>query len=265
MYFNQSLSHGDGIGVKRNIQILLEYDGSNYHGWQRQKNALTVQEKVEEAIKQITKEDIRLIGSSRTDSGVHARGQSANFYTGSKIPIEKIPYALNSKLPIDIRIYQAIERPMGFHSCYDAIGKKYTYHIQNSAFHSALEYNRAWHIPQKLSIENMRKANEFLIGTHDFSAFRASGSLIKTSIRTITSSKLIRKDKKIILEIQGNGFLYHMVRIIMGTLVEVGMGKISYEEIMDIIKSKDRSRAGITAPAHGLYLEKVFYESMGNH
>ncbi|SJZ93790.1 tRNA pseudouridine38-40 synthase [Garciella nitratireducens DSM 15102] len=260
MYSYTSLSYGDDIGMKRNIQILLEYDGSNYHGWQRQNNALTIQEKLEEAIQQINHEEVTIIGSSRTDSGVHARGQSANFYTQSKIPIDKIPYAMNSKLPKDIRVYKAIERPLEFHSRYHAVGKKYSYHIQNTIFPSALEYNRTWHIAQKLNIQNMKKANKFFIGTHDFAAFQASGSSVKTSIRTITFSKLIHKDEKVILEIEGNGFLYNMVRIIIGTLVEVGIGKISFEEIPDIINSKDRNRAGMTAPPYGLYLEKVFYE-----
>lgn len=245
--------------MKRNIQIILEYDGSHYHGWQRQKNALSVQECVEKAIQKIVQEEISIIGSSRTDSGVHARGQSANFYTESKIPIEKIPYAINSHLPYDIRVYKALDRPMDFHSRYSAKGKKYTYLVLNNSFGSALEYHKAWHVPQTLNVRHMQRANEFFIGTHDFAAFRSTGSSVKTSTRTITSSKLLTKDQTIILEIEGNGFLYNMVRIIMGTLIEVGRGKINYREIPEIIKSKDRNRAGVTAPAQGLYLEKVYY------
>lgn len=245
--------------MKRNIQILLEYDGSHYHGWQRQKNALSVQECVEKAIQKITKETNSIIGSSRTDSGVHARGQSANFYTGSKIPTERIPYAINSHLPQDIRVYKAIDRPMDFHSRYDAEGKKYTYLVLNNTFSSALEYHRVWHVPQNLNIGHMQRANEFFIGTHDFSAFRSAGSAVKTSTRTITSSKLVVKDAKIMLEIEGTGFLYNMVRIIMGTLIEVGRGKIHYNKIPKIIESRDRNRAGVTAPAQGLCLEKVYY------
>lgn len=245
----------------RNIQILLEYDGSHYHGWQIQKNAISIQEVVERAIGAITNERVNLIGSSRTDSGVHARGQSANFLTQSRIPIDRFPYAINSKLPPDIRVIHACERPKDFHSRYDAVGKRYTYHVLNNAFGSALSYNRVWHVPQKLNIEDMKKAAEYFIGTHDFTSFRATGSSVQSSTRTIYASKLVYRDAEIILDIHGNGFLYNMVRIIMGTLVEIGMGKIHYGEIPRIIRARDRNMAGITAPAQGLYLEKVYYEN----
>ncbi|MCR1898634.1 tRNA pseudouridine(38-40) synthase TruA [Irregularibacter muris] len=245
----------------RNIQIILGYQGSSYHGWQRQKNAITVQQKVEEALKEVTGQQLEIIGASRTDSGVHANGQSANFLTHSKIPVDKIPYAINSKLPRDIRVYQALERPMDFHSRYHSTGKKYTYHVINNAFGSALDFNRAWHVQKALNIEHMIKANQHFIGTHDFAAFRSTGSSVKTSERTIYASKLWQREEKLILEIKGNGFLYNMVRIIMGTLIEVGMGKISHKDIPAIIQSRERDRAGITAPAHGLYLEKVYYEN----
>lgn len=243
----------------RNIQIILEYDGRNYHGWQRQKNVITVQQKVEEAINKITNEKISVNGCSRTDKGVHAKGQSANFYTKSKISIERIPFAINNFLPKDIRVYKAFERPIEFHSRYHARGKKYSYHIINNPYGSALEYSRAWHIPQDLNIDDMVKANEFFIGTHDFSAFRVTGSAVKTSERTIYNSTLTHNGDRIILEIEGNGFLYKMVRTIMGTLIEVGKGRFHYNDIPNIIKSKNRKNAGKTAPAEGLYLEEIYY------
>ncbi len=243
----------------RNIQIILEYDGSNYHGWQMQKNVITVQQKVEEAINKITKENNSVNGCSRTDKGVHAKGQSANFYTNSKISLERIPFAINNFLPKDIRVNKAFERPIEFHSRYHATGKKYSYHILNNSYGSALEYKRAWHVPQHLNIDEMKKANEYFIGTHDFSAFRVAGSAVKTSERTIYNSKLIHKDDKIILEIEGNGFLYKMVRTIMGTLIEVGKGRFHFNDIPKIINSKNRKYAGKTAPAEGLYLEEIYY------
>lgn len=243
----------------RNIQIIIGYDGSNYHGWQMQKNVISVQEKVEQAINKITKENNNVNGCSRTDQGVHARGQSANFYTKSNIPIERIPYALNTFLPLDIRVYQAFERPIEFHSRYHATGKKYSYHILNTPHASALESNRVWHVPQHLNIDEMVKANKYLIGTHDFSAFRVTGSAVKTSKRTIYYSTLFHRDNRIILEIEGNGFLYKMVRSIMGTLIEVGRGRFHHKEILEIMQSGDRQRAGKTAPAQGLYLEEIYY------
>jgi tRNA pseudouridine38-40 synthase len=244
----------------RNIQLIIEYNGTAYHGWQRQLNAITVQEKLEEAIKIVTGEFHSVLASSRTDKGVHAKGQSTHFITKSKIPVERLPIALNNKLPRDIKVKEAIEKPMDFHSRYHAKGKKYSYHIINNTFGSAIDYDKAWHIPHELNLEDMIKANQYFIGTHDFSAFRSTGSSVKTSTRTILDSKIVKKEEKVILEIKGDGFLYNMVRIIMGTLVEVGKGKIIPHHIPDIIKAKKRENAGATAPAYGLYLEKVFYE-----
>ncbi|HHT50239.1 MAG TPA: tRNA pseudouridine(38-40) synthase TruA [Eubacteriaceae bacterium] len=243
----------------RNIQIILGYDGSRYHGWQRQKNLITVQEEVEKAIIKLTKENNKVNGCSRTDSGVHAKGQSANFFTEKLIPIEKIPLALNTYLPKDIRVYKAVERPIEFHSRYHAKGKRYTYQILNNPYGCALEYKRAWHIPQRLNVEEMVKANEYIIGTHDFSAFRVTGSGVKSSIRTIYKSKLIKDGDKIILDIEGNGFLYKMVRSIIGTLVEVGKGRFNPEDIPKIMESRNRKNGGKTAPPEGLYLEEIYY------
>lgn len=243
----------------RNIKLTIEYDGTNYHGWQSQQNAIAVQDVVIKAIHKITGEEINLTGSSRTDTGVHAYGQVANFFTESRIPAEKFPFALNSALPEDISIKKAEEVNEGFHARFSAKGKKYRYLIYNSTFPSALMRNRAYFVPGKLNLDAMIQASEYFLGKHDFSAFRASGSDTKTSERTITGVSLKQAGETIEFEIQGDGFLYNMVRIIAGTLIEVGAGRISASEIPDIIKGRDRRKAGRTAPAHGLYLVQVFY------
>lgn len=224
-----------------------------------QKDLITVQEEVEKAINRLTNENNKVNACSRTDGGVHARGQSANFFTERNIALEKIPPGLNTYLPKDIKVYKAIERPIEFHSRYHAKGKRYTYHILNNPYGCALEYKRSWHITKKLDLEEMIKANEHIIGTHDFSAFRVTGSGVKSPIRTIKSSKLIKEGDKIILDIEGDGFLYKMVRSIVGTLVEVGRGRFDQEDMPRIMESKDRKNGGKTAPPEGLYLEKIYY------
>lgn len=243
----------------RNIRLLIEYDGTAFHGWQSQINARAVQDEVSRAIKIVTGEDCILTGSSRTDTGVHALGQVANFWTDSKIPPDKYVYALRSVLPEDIVIRRSEEVASDFHSRYSAKGKKYRYIIYNSEMSSALLRNRAYHIPSKLDYNAMCKAVSYFPGTHDFSAFRATGSSVKTSVRTIFEAALDKDGDIICFTISGNGFLYNMVRIMVGTLVEVGLGKIDPDSIPDIIKGRDRKRAGKTAPAQGLYLEEVYY------
>lgn len=243
----------------RNIKLIIEYDGTRYHGWQTQENAVTVQDTIEKCINKLTGEECNLIGSSRTDVGVHALGQVANFHTNSRIPGEKFAFALNSILPEDIVIVSSAEVGPDFHSRFNAKAKRYLYYIYNSTFPSALLRDRAWHVPYPLDMAAMEKASSFLKGTHDFSAFKAVGGATKTSIRTIMEFTIARKEKMIEINILGNGFLYNMVRIIAGTLVEVGKGKISPDAIPAILESRDRKNAGITAPAHGLYLAQVYY------
>jgi|LSQX01.2.fsa_nt_gb tRNA pseudouridine38-40 synthase len=242
-----------------NIRLIIEYDGTNYHGWQSQINAITVQDTIEKAIKSLTGEEISLVGSSRTDFGVHAYGQTANFKTCSSIPPDRFSYALNRMLPEDIVIRKSQEVDMGFHSRYMAKGKKYRYLIYNSRFRSAILRNRAYHVSHGLDIDAMKKAAGCFAGTHDFAAFRASGSSVKTSTRTITSVSVEKEDDIITFEVSGNGFLYNMVRIMAGTLIDIGIGRIPSDSISDIIKSLDRKRAGRTAPAKGLYLVEVYY------
>jgi len=243
----------------RNIKLIIEYDGTNYHGWQTQINALAIQDVIRDAIRKITGEQVDLIGSSRTDVGVHAYGQVANFVTDSNIPDEKFSFALNSVLPFDICIKGSKEVEMDFHSRYSTKGKKYRYKIYNSIYPSAILRDRAYNVKCKLDLEAMKKASLYFLGEHDFTTFRASGSSVKSAVRMITDISLFKKGDIIVFEITGNGFLYNMVRIIVGTLIDVGMGKIKAEEIKSIIESKDRKRAGKTIPAHGLYLIEVYY------
>mgnify|MGYP000872409116 CR=1 FL=1 len=242
-----------------NIKLTIQYDGTNYCGWQRQKNGISIQEKVEDAIYLVTGEKVKLIASGRTDRGVHAQGQVANFITSSKIPPDRFKYALNSKLPQDISIVKSELVPENFHARYDAKGKVYRYVIFNGEIRNPL-YNRyAYHVPVKLDFDLMDKAKDYFLGRHDFRAFMAQGSSVKSTIRTIKDINLDKREELIFFTIEGDGFLYNMVRIIVGTLVEVGLGKIKEEDIPHIIESKDRKRAGHTAPAKGLCLEKVYY------
>ncbi|HEY9060273.1 MAG TPA: tRNA pseudouridine(38-40) synthase TruA [Pseudobacteroides sp.] len=243
----------------RNIKVIIEYDGTEYHGWQSQENAISVQRVVEDAFRKLTGENIKLIGASRTDTGVHAYGQTANFFTESKIPAEKFFLAVNCLLPSDISIVHSGEVSSNFHSRFSAKGKKYKYLIYNDRAPSALMRNRAFHVPVSLNLEDMKKAAQYIPGKKDFSAFKASGSSAKDSVRTVTGVELQKAENIIELTVSGDGFLYNMVRIIAGTLVDVGMGRISPDDMGDILESKDRTRAGRTAPAHGLYLVEVYY------
>lgn len=243
----------------RNIKLTIEYDGTNYHGWQSQINALTVQDVVTKAVSELVGEKCSIIGASRTDFGVHAYGQTANFVTESNIPADKFAYALNCSLPDDISIRKSEEVPMDFHSRFSAKGKKYRYLIFNQPHPSALLRHRAYHVYRPMDLGAMERAAQYFLGKHDFSAFRATGSDVKTSERTITGVALKKTDDVIEFEISGDGFLYNMVRIIAGTLVDVAVGKKAAEDIPVILESLDRTKAGKTAPAHGLYLVEVYY------
>lgn len=244
----------------RNIKLTIEYDGKCYNGWQKQPNKLNIQGEIERAIYNITKEEVDLIGSGRTDAGVHALGQVANFKTNSQISIEKIPLAINSQLKNSIVIKEAEEVDERFHSRYNAKHKTYRYIINNSKCGTAIYRNLEYSYPFKLDAEKMKQASKYFEGEHDFKAFKSSGTSSKNSVRTIYKAIVKQEGKKIIIELTGNGFLYNMVRIISGTLLDVGLGKIRAEEIPEIIESKDRQRAGKTLPAHGLYLVEVKYD-----
>ena len=235
--------------------------GKNLIGWQKQPDKLNIQGTIEKAIEEITGEEVDLTASGRTDRGVHALGQVANFKTNSNIPVEKIPIALNTKLKKSIRILSAEEVDEKFHSRLTCKKKTYRYIINNSEYGTAIYRNLETHIPMKLNIEKMQEAVKYFEGEHDFKAFKASGTSSKSSVRTIYKADVIQKpNDRIYIELTGNGFLYNMVRIIVGTLVEVGIGKIEPKEIKEIIKSQKRENAGKTLPPQGLYLVKVEYE-----
>lgn len=242
-----------------NIKLTLQYDGTAYHGWQTQENAVTVQATVENAIKKLSGARPQLSGCGRTDTGVHAKKYICNFKSETTIPCDKLPYALNSQLPDDIVCTSAEYTDMNFDSRKSAKGKTYTYLIANSKYRNVFYTSRAWHYRYELDIDKMRKAARHFLGTHDFIGFAASGFTVKTTVRTITDIKIDTDGDIIGISVTGNGFLYNMVRIIAGTLVFAGNGKINPDDIPEIIASKERKRAGITAPACGLYLTEVFY------
>ncbi len=245
----------------RNIKLTIEYDGTNYSGWQIQENGPSIQAELEKALLLITKENCKVAGSGRTDAGVHARGQVASFMTNSRIPEDRFAYAMNSVLPQDIVIKDSREVDSGFHARYSAVGKKYSYILLNSRFPSPLLRHYAYHITycEKLDIESMRQAAACFIGPHDFYGFMSAGSKVTDTVRTIYDIQIAKEADQVKLVFRGNGFLYNMVRIMTGTLLDAGIGKIQAAAMPGIIASKDRRRAGSTAPAHGLYLDEVYY------
>lgn len=242
----------------RNLKVTIQYNGKNYCGWQKQPDSLGIQGTIENAIYEITKEKIKIIGSGRTDAGVHALGQVANFKLESNIPTKNLPNALNAKLPKDISIIDCIEVDEEFHSRYSAKRKRYRYLIYNSSYRNPIYKDMSYHVKYDLDLKKMCEEAKSLIGEHDFKGFMSSGSSVNDTIRTIYDITLQKQDNLIILEVEGNGFLYNMVRIIVGTLVDIGRGRIK-ESLKNIIDSKERGMCGHTAPAHGLFLKKVDY------
>ena len=243
-----------------NIKLLIEYDGTNYQGWQVQPKGSTIQGILEEKLGLLTGEAIQLFGSGRTDSGVHALGQVAHFKTKSPMDIRSMQRALNSLLPPDMVIQKIEEVDEGFHARRHSKSKVYEYRILNRNLRSAFQRGFVWHIPQKIKFKEMEKATRWLIGEHDFSSFRSTGSPTQTTVRRVIRAEWKKGRKGLIrFEIEANGFLKQMVRSIVGTLVEVGKGKIKGEDFQGILDSKDRKKAGPTAPAHGLFLKEVKY------
>ena len=237
----------------------MEYDGSAYAGWQRQINGLAVQQVLEEALSQACARPVTVTGSSRTDAGVHARMQMVHFDTSASIPPDKYPFVLNNLLPPDIRVQAAREVPAGFHARFLTSGKTYTYRILNNRHGSALLRNTHWHIPVPLDVPAMRDALSFLPGTHDFAAFQASGGSARTTVRTVDRAELLADGPEITLLISGNAFLYNMVRIIAGTLMEVGLHKREADAFSRAFVSLSRLDLGMTAPPCGLELTEVRY------
>lgn len=243
----------------KNIQLIISYRGTNYCGWQVQPNGMTIQEVIVNGIRELTGETVNLIGSGRTDAGVHALGQSANFFTDSSIPPESFYRALNTRLPLDIRIVSSQECDPDFHSRYHAKGKSYIYKIFENPVASPFYSDLAFHVSRSLDWMAMKEAAAHFIGEHDFITFMASGSSIKTTIRTIEEISFEENGALREITFRGNGFLYNMVRIMVGTLYEVGYHRLKPQDMAKIIESRDRSRAGVTAPAQGLYLKEVYY------
>ncbi len=244
----------------RRILLVVSYDGTNYHGWQLQKNAVTIEEKLNEAICALTGEELQVIGASRTDAGVHALGNVAVFDTGSEIPAEKFSYALNSRLPEDIVVQESKEVPLDFHPRHTACRKTYEYTILNRVFPLPEYRNRTMFYYGALDVEKMKKAAEAFPGRHDFAAFCSAGAQVETTVREIYGLSVEKKGELITIRVTGNGFLYNMVRIIAGTLLEVGKGRILPEMVPEIIASCDRAKAGPTAPAKGLRLLEICFE-----
>lgn len=241
------------------VAFIVEYDGTDYCGWQRQKNAVTVQEKIEDALLNLGKGHICVFGAGRTDSGVHAKGQCGHFDIDSNIPAEKFAFILNSYLPKDIRIKKSWLAESDFHCRFSAKGKRYIYRIVNEPHSSALLGRFTSHVPEQLDLEAMKQAAEYIKGTHDFASFCASGGSAKTTVRTVTRLDIEKQGGLIEITVEGTGFLYNMVRIIAGTLTDVGKHKKTPEQVRDIIEGKVRKYAGATAEAKGLTMDEVFY------
>jgi tRNA pseudouridine38-40 synthase len=245
----------------RHIRLVVEYDGSQLHGWQRQHNAPTVQQHLEETLAKLLTHETPVVGASRTDAGVHARGQVASFRTERAIALHGVRRGLNSMLPDSIAVRDVVEVPADFHPRFSATGKHYRYTILTRSERSPLYHHRAWHHPRPLTIEAMEEAARHLVGEHDFSAFRCAGCSAKTTVRRVESIAISRPHPHLVeIDIRGNAFLRQMVRIMVGTLTEVGTGDRPASQVPEILASKNRPQAGITAPAHGLELMEVRYD-----
>ncbi len=259
--YHRLMTSGDlKNGKKQNYKIVLEYDGSNYHGWQRQKGLLTIQEVVETRLAIMTQTPVRLIGAGRTDAGVHARGQVANFFSETQIPPARLLRGLNSLLPDDIVALELLLVPKEFHARFKAFSKVYEYRIYNGPIPPALGRQYGWHISRPLRWSSMVKCLKLLEGRHDFSSFQAAGSSVRSTERVVMATEITRVGEDIrLITIEANGFLRHMMRNIIGTLVDVGSGKLTEEGFFGVVSARNRQQAGMTAPARGLCLLEVRY------
>ncbi|HYA41958.1 MAG TPA: tRNA pseudouridine(38-40) synthase TruA [Syntrophobacteraceae bacterium] len=247
--------------VTRNIKLVLEYDGSAYHGWQRQAGSLSIQEVMESRLGIMLGERVPIRASGRTDAGVHAKGQAVNFHARTKLTPDEVLRGLNSLLPDDIVVLSAQEVDESFHARFSAVSKVYEYHILNRPVPSALLRNYAWHVRRPLAVEPMQECLQRVCGLNDFSAFMASGSGASSTQRNMLRAELVRlHPDRIKFTYEADGFLRHMVRNLTGTIVEVGKGKMTASDFERIISSGDRRQAGMTAPGHGLYLISVNYQ-----
>ena len=244
----------------KRVKLVVAYDGTNYHGWQVQDNGITIEEVLNRTISELVQEDIKVIGASRTDAGVHACGNVAVFDTESRIPGDKFSFALNQRLPEDIRIQESCEVDADFHPRYADTVKTYEYNILNRRFELPTKRLYAAFCYYPMDIERMNQAAAYLVGEHDFKRFCSAGAQVQTTVRTIYAVNVTKEDDMVHIRITGNGFLYNMVRIIAGTLMQVGTGLMEPEQVKEILEARDRSKAGPTAVAKGLTLVEIRYE-----
>lgn len=238
------------------MRLVVAYDGTNYHGWQIQNNGITIESELNKCLTELFGEPIEVIGASRTDAGVHALGNIAVFDTDTPMPAEKISYALNQRLPEDIRIQRSEEVPADWHPRHCESRKTYEYRIYCSEFPMPVKRLYSYFTYWSLDVKKMQEAASYLEGEHDFKSFCQTGAQVESTVRTIYSVEVEEQGTEIVIRVCGNGFLYNMVRIIAGTLMEVGRGKLKPEDMISILETRDRAAAGATAPAHGLTLVK---------
>lgn len=247
--------------AKKRVRLTVAYDGTNYHGWQIQKNGITIESELNRCLTELLKEEIEVIGASRTDAGVHALGNIAVFDTCNRMPAEKISYALNQRLPEDIRIQKSEEVALDWHPRHCESRKTYEYRIYRGTFPMPVKRLYSFFTYYKLDVGKMQEAASYLVGEHDFKSFCQANAQVLSTVRTIYTLDVEEQGDDLVIRICGNGFLYNMVRIIAGTLMEVGQGKRQPEDMQTILAAKERSAAGPTAPAHGLMLYK--YDFLG--
>ena len=245
--------------ISRNLLLKIQYDGTNYHGYQIQPEVMTIQKAVEDALSSITGEAIHINGCSRTDAGVHAFEYACSFHMKFPIPAERLPIVLNNKFPDDIRALSCIEVAEDFHARFDTVAKTYRYIVNTASEPTVFTRNYEWQLKKHLDADKMRQATEYVIGEKDFTSFMTSGTDIESAVRHVYSLEVVSEGDLVIIYIRANGYLYNMVRIITGTLVDVGLGKYSPDKVEEIISARDRSMAGPTAPPQGLSLYKVEY------
>lgn len=248
------------MGELRKVKCIVSYDGGNYGGYQLQANCVTVQEVLEEALSKITKQSVRIYASGRTDSGVHAKGQVFHFRTTVNMPEDRWPMAFNTLLPPDISVLKAEYVPDTFHSRFDVVEKTYRYCLFNRRIPDVFLRRYSWHVPYGLDLEKMREGARYLVGVHDFTSFCSIRAEVEDKVREVYEISIEETEDHVVwLTFRGKGFLYNMVRIMVGTLVNVGSGKTSPEQVKAILEAKNRDRAGRTAPAEGLFLWEVKY------
>lgn len=244
----------------KRVKLEIAYDGTGYHGWQIQPNAMTVEGIVNQCLSELLKEEVKVIGASRTDAGVHAYGNVAVFDTDTRIPSEKIAIALNQRLPEDIRVQRSFEVAKDFHPRYCNSRKTYEYRVLNCSIEMPTERLYSYFFYRQLDLDKMREAARYMVGEHDFKSFCTSGAQVLSTVRTVYSLDIQKENGMLTFRITGNGFLYNMVRIIVGTLLQVGVGYYEPKEIQTILEAKDRTKAGPSVPARGLRLVQIVYD-----